>query len=234
MIGYLLDQAITNHLPARDVATLLTQVVVDPSDPAFDHPTKPIGPHYDEATARHMATEHGWAVAPDADRWRRVVASPAPCDIVELTTIETLLEFNVIVVCTGGGGIPVSVDARGALHGVEAVIDKDAASSLLAELLDADLLLLLTDCDGAFTDWGTPTQTLIRTVGPDDIDPADFSAGAMAPKVAAARQFTINTGRDAAIGRLEDAIAIVRGETGTRISLLADTPDLEGSNRAPT
>ena len=227
MIGYLLDQAIGNRMPDREVATLLTQVIVDPDDPAFDHPTKPVGPTYDEATARQLAADHGWTVAPDGDGWRRVIASPVPREIVELRAIETLIESDVLVICTGGGGIPVRLDDRGALHGVEAVVDKDAASALLAELLGADLLLLLTDVSGVATGWGTRDQHLIRRAGPDTLDLDEFAAGSMRPKLEAACRFVRNTGRDAAIGSLADAPDIVRGEAGTRISLLADATQLD-------
>jgi carbamate kinase len=227
MIGYLLDQAIGNRLPEREVATLLTQVIVDPEDPAFDRPTKPVGPTYDEPTARQLAADHGWTVARDGSGWRRVIASPVPREIVELSTIETLIESNVVVICTGGGGIPVRLDERGALHGVEAVVDKDAASALLAELLGADLLLLLTDVSGVSTGWGTRDQHLVRRAGPDALDPEQFAAGSMRPKLEAACRFVRNTGRDAAIGRLHDAAAIVAGEAGTRVSLLAERVELD-------
>jgi carbamate kinase len=227
MIGYLLDQAIGNRLPDHDVATLLTQVVVDPDDPAFDHPTKPVGPVYDEVTAKQLATDHGWTVAPDGDGWRRVIASPVPREVVELSTIETLVESNVIVICTGGGGIPVRIDEWGALRGVEAVVDKDAASALLAELLGADLLLLLTDVSGVSIGWGTDDQRLVRRAGPDGLDLDEFAAGSMRPKLEAACRFVRDTGRDAVIGRLDDAVAMVAGEAGTRIALLADTVELD-------
>lgn len=228
MIGYLLDQAIGNPMPDRDVATLLTQVIVDPDDPAFDHPTKPMGPTYDEDTAKQLAADHGWTVAPDGGGWRRVIASPVPREIVELATIETLIESNVLVICTGGGGIPVRLDERGALHGVEAVVDKDAASALLAEVLGADLLLLLTDVSGVSTGWGTREQRVIRRAGPDALDPAGFASGSMRPKVAAACRFVRGTGRDAVIGNLQESAALVDGDAGTRISLLAGAPELDG------
>ena len=194
MIGYLLDQAVGNELPDRDIATLLTQVVVDPDDPAFDQPTKPVGPVYEEETAKRLASEHGWSVAPDGDGWRRVVPSPVPHDIVELNTIEFLVDGNVIVICTGGGGIPVVLDDQGALRGVEAVVDKDASSALLAALLGADRLLLLTDVDGVSVDWGTPNAKLVRRANPKELGRHSFAAGSMGPKVDAACRFVEETG----------------------------------------
>jgi carbamate kinase len=217
MIGYLLDQAVGNLLPERDVATLLTQVVVDRDDPAFGHPTKPVGPVYDADTARRLAGELGWSVAPDGDRWRRVVASPAPLDVVELDTIELLVAGKVIVVCAGGGGIPV-VEEDGVLRGVEAVVDKDAASALLAGLVGADRLLLLTDVPAVSLDWGTPYAKEVRRAAPGALREHDFASGSMAPKVDAACRFVEETGRDAAIGALSDAMAVLSGEAGTTIS----------------
>lgn len=231
MIGYLLDQAIGNELPGRDIATLLTQVIVEFDDPAFQRPTKPVGPVYDAEAAQRLASEHGWTVAPDGDQWRRVVPSPEPHDIVELRTIELLVDGNIIVVCTGGGGIPVVLDDQGALRGVEAVVDKDASSALLASLLAADLLLLLTDVAGVSVDWGTPNAKLVRRANPEELGRYTFAAGSMGPKVTAACQFVEETGADAAIGALADAMAIVHGDAGTTISLraegmlLAEAPD---------
>ena len=156
MIGYLLERELANAFPEREVASLLTQTVVDALDPAFRKPTKPIGPVYGGAEALRLARERGWTVDRDGDEWRRVVASPLPRSIVELPTIRILLEHDVLVVCAGGGGVPVVVDSRGARHGVEAVVDKDAATAMLARNLDADVLLLLTDVPAVELDWGTP------------------------------------------------------------------------------
>jgi carbamate kinase len=222
MVGYLLDQAIANELPQRDIATLLTQVVVDPDDAAFARPSKPVGPVYDAENAQRVANVSGWSVAPEGSGWRRVVPSPTPRDIVELRTIEFLVDGDVIVICGGGGGIPVMIDDHGALRGVEAVIDKDASSGLLAGLLAADHLLLLTDVDGVSLGWGTPGARLIRRADPDTLAQLDFASGSMGPKVAAACRFVEETGRDAAIGSLTDAAAILRGEAGTTISSHAD------------
>jgi carbamate kinase len=169
MIGYLLDQELVNALGGRGVATLLTQVIVDAADPAFSHPTKFIGPVYDGDTSARLAAERGWQVAPDGPHWRRVVPSPQPCSIVELPTIKLLVEAGVLVVCVGGGGIPVVVDRDGRLRGVEAVIDKDHAAALLARGLDADALLLLTDVAAVERDYGTPHAKRILEATADEI-----------------------------------------------------------------
>ncbi len=218
MIGYLLEQALGNQLQGRAAATLLTQVVVDPGDPAFRHPTKPVGPVYDEEQARRLAAERGWTVAPDGDRFRRVVPSPEPLDIVELATIRLLVEAGVLVICVGGGGIPVVVDEGGALHGVEAVIDKDLSAALLARLLPADLLLLLTDVPGVEHGFGTPDANPISRATPRELRALDFAPGSMGPKVEAACRFVEATGQAAGIGALEDAAAIMRGEAGTIVT----------------
>ena len=218
MIGYVIEQELGNLLPAtRSLATILTMIEVDPSDPAFDNPTKPIGPVYDEATARRLSAERGWSVAPDGDRWRRVVASPQPLEIMEAQVLGFLVERGVIVICAGGGGIPVVRLDGGVIAGVEAVIDKDLASSLLARQLDADMLLMLTDVDAVYLDWGTPKARALRRVTADDIAARDFPAGSMGPKVEAAIAFATATGKPAAIGSLEDPVAIVAGRRGTRI-----------------
>lgn len=218
MIGYLLEQELGNALPDRQVASLLTQTVVDAGDPAFAHPRKPIGPMYDADTAGQLAAQRGWAVAPDGTGWRRVVASPAPCSIVELPTIELMLGHGVLVVCAGGGGVPVVVDAHGARHGVEAVVDKDGASALLAEGIGADLLVLLTDVGAVELDWGTPRARALRETTVEALRHCRFETGSMGPKVEAASRFVENTGRPAVIGALSDAAAVVAGAAGTRIT----------------
>ncbi|RUX22449.1 carbamate kinase [Mesorhizobium sp. M2A.F.Ca.ET.042.01.1.1] len=215
MIGYVIEQELGNLLRNRLFATLLTQVKVDPRDPAFARPTKPIGPVYDEATARRLAGERGWTVAPDGDRWRRVVPSPRPLQILEASVILFLTEREVIVICTGGGGVPVVEGTDGSLCGVEAVIDKDLASSLLARQLKADMLLMLTDVDAVYAGFGTPQARALRHVATTEISGRNFPAGSMGPKVGAAIEFAEATGKPAAIGKLEDALAIVRGERGT-------------------
>jgi len=218
MIGYLLDQELVNALDGGRVATLLTQVIVSADDPAFGRPTKPIGPVYDRVTAERIAAERSWAIAPDGDRWRRVVASPEPRAIVELDTIRLLCDAGVTVVCSGGGGIPVTVDHDGRLRGVEAVIDKDLAATLLAEGLGADALLLLTDVAAVMTEWGTPTARPLRDASVDELRSLGFEAGTMGPKVEAACRFADRTGGISAIGGLTDAAAMLRGEAGTTVT----------------
>ena len=217
MIGYWIERELANHLPDRDIAALLTQVVVDPDDPAFAEPSKPIGAVYPAARAEELKRTRGWAMIPEADGFRRVVPSPAPHDIVELNTIELLVRAGVIVVCGGGGGIPVVRDRAGALHGCEAVIDKDAFSALLAERLGADCLLLLTDVDAVLEDWPEPGERPIRRATPEELRAHSFAPGSMAPKVEAACRFVERTRARAAIGRLEDAEQILAGHAGTAI-----------------
>jgi carbamate kinase len=214
MIGYLIEQELRNQLPNRQVATLLTQVEVDAGDPAFLHPTKPIGPLYTQAEAKQMVTERGWTIAPDGDAYRRVVPSPEPRRIIELSTIRLLVQSGAIVVCTGGGGIPV-VATTGGIRGVEAVIDKDLTAALLARELNADALLLLTDIDAVYSKWGSPKAEPLRQVTPQELRSYTFAPGSMAPKVEAACRFVDTTNGFAGIGRLEDAVAILAGQAGT-------------------
>ena len=218
MIGYMIEQELGNLLPA-DVpfATLLTMIEVDGKDPAFANPTKFIGPVYDEAAARRLAEEKGWSLKPDGDRWRRVVASPVPKRIFEMRPIKWLLERNTIVICAGGGGIPTIHDGDGKLHGVEAVVDKDLASELLARELKADLLVMATDVDAVYAGWGTPGARAIKRASPDAIEAYEFPAGSMGPKVDAACRFARRTGT-AAIGALGELPAIVEGRAGTTVS----------------
>ena len=217
MIGYLLEQALGNRLPGRPVATLLTQVVVDAGDPAFGSPTKPIGALYDEDTARRLARERGWSVAPEGAGWRRVVPSPEPLDVVELTTIRLLVDAGVVVVCAGGGGIPV-VRTEGWLRGIEAVIDKDLAAAFLGRVLEADALLLLTDVAAVERDFGTDAAAPIARATPEELRTLEFASGSMGPKVEAACRFAEATGRRAAIGALEQAAAVAAGTAGTQIA----------------
>ncbi len=217
MIGYVIEQELGNLLPAEQrLATILTMIEVDRDDPAFGNPTKPIGPVYDEATAERLKATSGWSIAPDGDKFRRVVASPKPKRIFEIGPIRTLVESGVIVICAGGGGIPTMYDEHGRLHGVEAVIDKDLASALLAEQLDADLLVIATDVDGVYTGWGTAEAARVGRISADEIDRLDLPAGSMGPKVDAACEFTRATGREAVIGSLTDIADIVNGTAGTR------------------
>ncbi|MGA8258899.1 MAG: carbamate kinase [Arenicellales bacterium] len=219
MIGYLIEQELARRLPEGcRVATLLTQVEVDSNDPAFHAPSKPVGPVYTKGEAERLAKAQGWTVAPDGDHYRRVVPSPAPRRILELKVIELLVDQGVIVVCTGGGGIPVVERKDGSLLGVEAVIDKDAASALLARQLQADALLMLTDVDAVETGWGTPQARRIRRAGADALDAFKFSAGSMGPKVRAAQDFVRATGGFAAIGLLQDAAGLLSGVAGTRVA----------------
>ena len=215
MIGYLLEQELGRHLPRERLATLLTQVIVAADDPAFRQPSTFVGPPYDEGRARSLAVQRGWTVAPDGPRWRRVVASPEPLEVVELHTIKLLVEHRVVVVCAGGGGIPVVRDRAGGLVGVEAVIDKDLSASLLAGDLDATALVLLTDVDGVYAGWGTAEQHLLRKPSLDELRSVVAPAGSMGPKIEAVCRFIEAGGRFAAIGALRDAAAIMRGEAGT-------------------
>jgi carbamate kinase len=218
MIGYVLEQELQNRLPGRTAATILTQVVVDPADPAFEAPSKPIGPVYTAEQARRLGDELGWTIARDGEHYRRVVPSPRPLRIVELPAIRMLVEAGVLVVCSGGGGIPVS-DGDGALHGVEAVIDKDLAAELLARELGADFLLMLTDVEAVLENWGEPGARPIRRATPAELRAVEWAAGSMGPKIEAACRFVEATGGTAAIGALDQAVQIVRGTAGTIVSL---------------
>ncbi|ASP37556.1 carbamate kinase [Bacterioplanes sanyensis] len=223
MIGYMIEQELGNVVPKDDhIVTLLTQIVVDQNDPAFQHPTKPIGPVYTAAEAEALAADKGWSLAADGDKVRRVVPSPRPQRIIEIDTIRLLVEKGVIVICAGGGGIPVSFDEQGHLHGVEAVIDKDLASGLLSRQLDADAFVMLTDVPEVCVDFGTPEQRAIRRAHPDALAAMDFAAGSMGPKVQGACEFVKATGKMAAIGRLNDLSDILAGNAGTCVSLDVD------------
>ena len=227
MIGYMIEQELSNLLPFDGrCATLLTQIEVDPKDPAFTHPTKPIGPVYNEHEARSLASGWGWSIAPDGDWYRRVVPSPRPRRIFELGIIELLVSQGIIVICAGGGGIPTVFREDGTLIGVEAVIDKDLASSLLAQELKADMFLMLTDVDAVYKDWGKPGSRPIRRISPQAIKEFSFEPGSMAPKAEAAIGFVEKTGGIAGIGALKDAQAIINGEVGTVIARDAD--DISG------
>jgi carbamate kinase len=217
MIGYLIEQQLRNQLPHQQVVTLLTQVEVTADDPAFAHPSKPIGPLYSREEAEKLAAARGWAIAADGDAFRRVVPSPEPQRILELATIRLLIEAGALVICAGGGGIPVVVTPVGGIRGVEAVIDKDLAASLLAIALAADALLLLTDVDAVYSHWATPAAKPLSEATPAQLRQQTFAPGSMAPKVEAACRFVEATGGIAAIGRLEDAAALLTGEAGTLV-----------------
>lgn len=215
MIGYVLEQELRNRLPGRAAVTVLTQVVVDRNDPGFKAPTKFIGPVYDQETAERLAAKLGWTIARDGEHHRRVVPSPEPIEIVELAAIKLLVNSGALVVCTGGGGIPVVKDADGSLHGVEAVIDKDLAGELLARGLGADIFLMLTDVPAVQLDWGTPEARTIHRATPEELRGHSFADGSMGPKIDAACRFVESTGGIAAIGALEDAVQILAGTAGT-------------------
>ena len=218
IIGYWLLQAMQNHLPSRQVAAIINQTLVQAADPAFANPTKFVGEMYNREQAQRMAAERGWAVKPDGDGWRRVVGSPRPQRVVETRLIRLLLESGAVVVCAGGGGVPVVRDTDGRLRGVEAVVDKDLTSAVLAEALDADMLMVLTDVPHVLKDFGTPGQEPVLRATPGSLRELDFPAGSMGPKVDAACRFVELTGGVAAIGTLDDATAILRGEAGTVIT----------------
>ncbi len=218
MIGYMIEQELENALGHdRPVATLLTQIVVDARDPAFGKPTKFVGPVYEREEAETRAKAAGWTIAADGPKWRRVVASPKPVEIPDLRVLRLLLDQGVIVICAGGGGIPVVRRGDGSLIGIEAVIDKDAASALLARQLGADALLLLTDVDGVYRDFGTDQAARIAELTGSEARALDAPAGSMGPKLHAGADFATR-GRFTGIGRLEDAIAILDGRAGTHIA----------------
>ena len=223
MIGYVIMQELGNILPfERPFATVLTQVEVDPADPAFQHPDKPIGPVYSEEEAKKLAAEKGWAIAPDGDKFRRVVASPLPKRIFEIRVVNLLLENHVVVIAAGGGGIPTMYDENHNLTGVEAVIDKDRCSELLARDVDADVFVMLTDAEAVWSNWGRPDARAIARASPSVLREMQFAPGSMGPKVEAACDFAEKTGRLAGIGALKDAAGIVAGEAGTIVSTQVD------------
>lgn len=215
MIGFLLEQALRNALPQRTVATLLTSVLVAADDPAFLAPTKPVGPSYSEEEALRLTRERGWRIARDGPSFRRVVPSPEPRRVMELPAIEALVAAGVLVICAGGGGVPVVRGTDGQLRGVEGVVDKDRTAALLAESLAADRLLLLTDVTNVYEGWGTTSARPIGQTTIAALRRMTFEAGSMAPKVEAACRFVERTGRPAAIGALEEAAEIMAGRKGT-------------------
>lgn len=219
MIGYLIEQELGNVLPrSRQLATLLTQIEVDPDDSAFQSPSKPIGPVYTREEAERLASERGWSIAPDGEQYRRVVPSPKPLHIFEIKVIDLLVQQGVIVICSGGGGIPVVSRPDGSLVGIEAVIDKDRAGALLAEELRADTYLMLTDVPAVYLDWGKPSARAIRRASPEALAHLDFAGGSMGPKIEAACAFARKTGGTAAIGALEETTAVLCGTSGTTIT----------------
>lgn len=220
MIGYMIEQELGNHLPVEiPIASILTMVEIDPEDPAFSNPTKPIGPIYDEKEARDLAKLKGWNIKQDGNYWRRVVPSPEPHRIFQLRPIHWLLEKGTVVICAGGGGIPTSYKDNGKLEGVEVVIDKDRASSLLAFELEADLLIMATDTDGVYLDWGSDSEKIISKTTPEEISKFSFDKGSMGPKVEAACSFVERSGQRAVIGSLKDIEKMVSGISGTQFLL---------------
>ena len=217
LVGYVLEQALGSRLPDQKIATLLTQVEVAGDDPAFYMPTKPIGPTYAFQEAERLRRERGWSFVRDTSGMRRVVASPTPLRIRELAVIQLLVDAGVIVICAGGGGIPVVIDAYGWVKGVEAVIDKDLSAALLAEELGADGLLMLTDVDGIYEHWGSPGSRRLVCAPPAAISPLGLPAGSMGPKAEAASRFASRTGHCAYIGALGHGVEILAGQAGTCI-----------------
>ena len=217
MVGYLIEQGLRNRLPGREAATLLTQVVVEQDDPAFGEPTKPIGPVYEPGEARRLAGERGWRVERDGQVWRRVVASPEPLRVVELSAIRLLVESGTIVICAGGGGVPVIEDCDGRLDGAEAVIDKDLAAALLARQLEADALLLLTDVDAIELDFGTPAARPLGETTPTQLRSLNLPPGSMGPKAEAAARFIEGGGKLASVCSVAHAAEALAGEAGTLV-----------------
>lgn len=235
MIGYLLQLELRNRLPAsRASVTLLTIVEVNAADPAFERPDKPVGPMLTQAAASEAARLNGWAVAPDGAGYRRVVASPEPLRLLEMKPIEALLATGSVVICAGGGGIPVAAGEDGCYRGIEAVVDKDRSAALLAHAIGADLFVIATDVGGVYLDWGTPASRLIRGAHPRELEAMRFAAGSMRPKVEAACRFAEQTGQRATIGALAEITRLVAGDAGTSISttqsgMLAAEVGLDGA-----
>jgi carbamate kinase len=229
-IGYVLELALDNAVAEQETVTVLTRVVVDAGDPAFIAPSKFIGPTYSESQAHAAAESHGWTVKPDGDSWRRVVASPEPRRIVQLHAIERLVDDGFLVVCTGGGGIPVTENGGGRHQGVEAVIDKDLASSLLASELQVATLVLATDVAAVYDGYGTPDQRPIARATPSGLRSRRFADGSMGPKVEAVCRFVERTGGRGVIGSLEEIDALLDGRAGTEV--VPDGPDIEYRSRS--
>ena len=224
MIGYMLQQELTNLLPTTPTQTLVTQVIVDEHDPAFSKPSKPIGQVYTQAEAEKLAAEKGWTVMPDGQYYRRAVPSPKPQDVTGINAVKALLAQDHIVICGGGGGVPCVKNAQGQLTGVEAVVDKDLATAVIANQLDADLFIIATDVNAACVNFQKEGERKIAKANPAALEAlsAEFAAGSMGPKVQAVINFVKATGKDAAIGSLSDIEDIVAGKAGTRVSLSVD------------
>jgi carbamate kinase len=219
MIGYMIEQELGNIIPLEDhIVTVLTQVLVDPADPAFQNPTKPVGPIYERVEADRLRSEKGWSMAPDGAHFRRVVPSPLPQRIIEISAIRLLVDNGVVVICAGGGGIPTAYDAEQKLYGVEAVIDKDLASALLSTELDAEMFVMLTDVANVYTDFGTRHQRVIRAANPAALEQLEFADGSMGPKIRGACEFVRKTGHRSAIGQLSELVDIMKYRAGTLVS----------------
>ena len=218
MIGYWLAQSLRNAGVTRPIVSLVTQTVVDLADAAFETPTKYVGAVYPRRVAEELAERHGWTVAADGDAWRRVVASPEPVRVVEQGSIDGLLQAGTLVICGGGGGVPVAQEAGGRLRGVEAVVDKDLTAALLAVAVRADRLLVLTDVAAVMRHFGTPQATELRRIDLDELDRMQFPAGSMGPKIAACKRFILATRQPAAIGSLREAGDVLAGIAGTTIT----------------
>ena len=225
-MGFMLERALTNELRRssidKDVATLITQVLVDRNDPAFDHPTKPVGPFYTEYRARQLRKDKSWTMVEDAGRgWRKVVASPRPIDVLPKYVIRDLVQAGRIVIAAGGGGIPVILNGRGFYEGVEAVIDKDFAASLIAREAGADLFIILTGIDSVYLDFGKPTQRDVPVLTVDEakrnFDDGQFPAGSMGPKIRAAIDYIEAGGREVLITTAGQLKAALLRRSGTRI-----------------
>jgi len=231
MIGYLLELELRNRLPAsRPLATLLTMVEVDAADPAFKQPDKPVGPMLSSSAAEELARAKGWSVARDGDGYRRVVPSPQPLRFLEIEPVRALLAQHTVVICAGGGGIPVVADTQGQRSGIEAVVDKDRSAALLGHEIGADLFVIATDVNGVYVDWGTPAAKPVHHAHPDELAALRFAAGSMGPKVEAACDFARRSGRRATIGALSDIEALVAGRAGTSVSVTGagNVPDSRG------
>jgi len=223
MVGYLLEQALANLLPPdRQVVSLITRVEVDASDSAFSHPTKPIGPMYTQDEAKRLAKANNWVVAadgpPEKNGFRRVVPSPRPLRVLNLQALTTLVASGALVIAAGGGGIPVvQQSGSDAMHGVEAVIDKDLTAGMLAMALKVDCLLIATDVEAVFVDWGKPGQHAIGRTTPEFLQTHTFANGSMGPKVQAVCGFVTRSGKRAVIGSLQVIEAMLAGDAGTQI-----------------
>ena len=218
MIGYWLQQGFQNALPGRDVCAVVTQTLVDPKDPAFANPTKFVGEVYNEEEAKRFEAERGWVMKADGQYFRRVVGSPVPKGIVEIDLVRRLVDGGTVTICSGGGGIPAGRNEEGKLYGIEAVVDKDLTGATLARELGADFFMILTDVPAVMENFGTPEQSEINRAKPEELRAKGFAAGSMGPKVEAACQFVEASNGAAGIGRLADAVAVVKGEAGTIIT----------------